>query len=68
MKISDAVRDVSIYVGDWVAFMQNNQIVIGEVRYIVRRPAQSQAEVVTSAGCVAEGSVLEIRHDEEKRS
>lgn len=52
----------SVEVGDWVRWMWNGQLIVGEVRYV--RLARSYPwgfELVTDRGTVLETSVLESR-------
>jgi len=47
--------------GDWVRFMMNGALVIGEVAYADLDRYNRQI-LYTSAGMVNGGSVLEVRH------
>ncbi len=46
--------------GDWVAFMRNGDIVLGQVEYLVDGFPRAD-ELVTTAGAVSPSSILERR-------
>lgn len=50
-------------VGDWIRFIQNNRLVIGEMKYI-RKTSDAYTEYLTDCGAVSDYGdfILEIRH------
>lgn len=53
-------------VGDWIRFMRDSRLVIGEVRYVERDRWGGDATVVTDCGSVSSDEVLEIRRASER--
>jgi len=51
----------AVSIGDWVSFMRDGTILIGEVRYI-NKGFGGIRQVYTYAGSIDEKSILEIRH------
>ena len=55
-------KETKIEVGDWVRFMRNNQLVIGEVRYFPPKASwQTSIPIVTDVGVINEDGVMEVR-------
>lgn len=51
-----------VNVGDWVCWMKNGELVIGEVRYIRGRPITTwEKQAITSCGVVDVQNILEVR-------
>jgi tRNA1(Val) A37 N6-methylase TrmN6 len=49
-------------VGDWIRFMMNNRLTIGEIVYIIPRKAWQEIDILTTdCGEVSAEMVLEVR-------
>jgi hypothetical protein len=49
-----------IKAGDWISFMRDSRLLIGEVRYI-RESLSRHRDLYTAVGMIAEDCVLEVR-------
>lgn len=59
MVVVDESKTTSI--GDWVRFMRDGRLCIGEVRYIGERDVIGHIQLITDNGAVDSRSVLETR-------